>query len=186
MLYFAYFPGAVISPKPGSLKFTLTFFSFKYKRKVGLLLLDFQVITFKYSSSDYPGRAYSWSWFSVLQLLSGLVTLRYSQCFQLTTHSKPWLHFGMLDFFTLWHPPLCWFLQEAEWHSRHREWIKKRRFALLLVSSRRPASLLSAHSRGGPPDHPQSSVQVHRTVHLHHWAPQLTGHCLPHQDIAHV
>lgn len=25
------------------------------------------------------------------KLLSGLVTLRYSQCFQLTTHSKPWL-----------------------------------------------------------------------------------------------
>lgn len=77
-------------------------------------------------------------------------------------------------------------LQEAQWHSRHRQQYKERRSAPLLVSPSRSASLLSAYSRSGPPDHTQSSVQVHCTVHLYHWAAQLTGHRLSHQDIAHV
>lgn len=79
-----------------------------------------------------------------------------------------------------------WLLQEAKWHPRHRQWCKKGRSALLLVSPWRSASLLSAHSRGGPPDHSKSLVQVHCPDNLHHWDPQLAGHRFSHQNIAPV
>lgn len=75
-------------------------------------------------------------------------------------------------------------LQETQRHPRYRQQHEERRSASFSVPSQRSASLQSAHSRSGPPDHPQSSVQVHHTVHLHHRGPQLTDHhCVSYQDI---